>query len=159
KPSTGHGICKKSNIRQSGIARCIACYSQSRNKYSGMSDSIATYTFLPWLRQGVSNKIDPANVTASRATVQVKLKLTGKALQGADLEHEIVRNVELYGPGDIIGIDKKAIVRNEPRNWITNFESNYMPYVEFYDEDFPWRYSPSVVQEHDRLTPWMALVV
>lgn len=124
-----------------------------------MSDSIATYTFLPWLRQGVSNKIDPANVRASRATVQVKLKLTGKALQGADLEHEIVRNVELYGPGDIIGIDKKAIVRNEPRNWITNFESNYMPYVEFYDEDFPWRYSPSVVQEHDRLTPWMALVV
>ncbi len=124
-----------------------------------MSDTIATYTFLPWLRQGISNKIDPANATSSRATIPVKLKVTGTALEGADLEQEILRHVELYGPGDIIGIDKKAIVRNEPRDWITNFESNYMPYVEFYDEDFPWRYSPSVVQAHDRLTPWMALVV
>ncbi|MGI9549639.1 MAG: hypothetical protein ACR2MT_00455 [Aurantibacter sp.] len=124
-----------------------------------MSDTIATYTFLPWLRQGIANKIDPAIATQSRATVQVKLKVTGKALEGADLEQEIIRNVELYGPGDIIGIDTKAIVKNEPRNWITNFESNYMPYVEFYDEDFPWRYSPSVVQPNDRLTPWMALVI
>lgn len=124
-----------------------------------MSDKIGTYTFLPWLRQGIANKIDPSIATASRATIQVKLKVKGTALEGDDLEHEITRNVELYGPGDIIGIDKKAIVRNEPRNWITNYESNYMPYVEFYDEDFPWRYSPSVVKANDRLTPWLTLVV
>lgn len=124
-----------------------------------MSDKIATYTFLPWLRQGIANKIDPSIASESRATIQVKLKVTGTALEGADLEHSITRNVELYGPGDIIGIDKKAIVRNEPRNWITNYESNYMPYVEFYDEDFPWRYSPSVVKANDRLTPWLTLVV
>ncbi|MDT7827759.1 hypothetical protein RQM65_03655 [Pricia sp. S334] len=124
-----------------------------------MSDTIATYTFLPWLRQGIANKIDPGNATTARAVIPVKLKVTGNALEGADLEQEIVRNVALYGPGDIIGVDKKAIVRNEPRDWITNFEANYMPYVEFYDEDFPWRYSPSVPQAHDRLTPWMTLVV
>src|SRR5690554_5156289 len=41
---------------------------------------------------------------------------------------------------------------------MTNFESNYMPYIEFYDEDFPWRYSPSAV-ENDRLKPWLALVL
>ena len=124
-----------------------------------MSDKIATYTFLPWLRQGIANKIDPSIATESRATIQVKLKVKGTALEGVDLEHEITRNIELYGPGDVIGIDKKAIVRNEPRNWITNYESNYMPYVEFYDEDFPWRYSPSVVKANDRLTPWLTLVV
>ncbi len=122
-----------------------------------MSDTIATYSFLPWLRQGIANKISGAS-SGARATILVKLKITGKALTGADLEHEIHRDVSLYGPGDIIGIDKKAIVKNEPRNWITNFESNYMPYIEFYDEDFPWRYSPLPVLG-DRLMPWLALVV
>lgn len=122
-----------------------------------MSDSIATYSFLPWLRQGISNKITGSS-TGARATIPVKLKISGQAVSGPNLEKSLTRNIELYGPGDIIGIDKKAIVKNEPRNWMTNFESNYMPYIEFYDEDFPWRYSPSAVKE-DRLKPWLALVV
>src|SRR5690606_8298695 len=92
-------------------------------------------------------------------TIPVSLKLKGKALEGADLEKTINRQIALYGPGDIIGINKKVIVKNEPRNWITNFEPNYMPYIEFYDEDFPWRYSPLAVDNKDRLKPWLALVV
>src|SRR5690606_8618785 len=96
--------------------------------------------------------------SGARATIPVKLKVTGKGINGTDLTQEINRNVALYGPGDIIGIDKKSIVKNEPHNWITNFESNYMPYIEFYDEDFPWRYSPTAVVQ-DRLMPWLALVV
>ncbi len=123
-----------------------------------MSDEIATYSFLPWLRQGIANKIVSGASSGARATIPVKVKITGKAINGTDIEHEINRNISLYGPGDIIGIDKKSIVKNEPRDWITNFESNYMPYIEFYDEDFPWRYSPSSVKNH-RLTPWLALVV
>ncbi|SKB39539.1 hypothetical protein SAMN05660776_0937 [Salegentibacter holothuriorum] len=124
-----------------------------------MSDTISTYTFLPWLRQGIANKIGTTGSASGRATIPISLKLKGKALQGADLEHTINRQIALYGPGDIIGIDKKAIVKNEPRNWITNFEPNYMPYIEFYDEDFPWRYSPVAVDQKDRLKPWVALVV
>ena len=26
--------------------------------------------------------------------------------------------------------------------WITNFEPNYLAAIDFYDEDFPWRYTP-----------------
>ena len=33
--------------------------------------------------------------------------------------------------------------RTDPRPWITNYESNYLAAVEFYDEDFPWRYTPA----------------
>ncbi|WP_456866182.1 hypothetical protein [Galbibacter sp. BG1] len=125
-----------------------------------MSYTTPTYSFLPWLRQGIANKIVSDASSNARATIPVKLKITGKALDGSDLEHEINRNIALYGPGDIIGIDKKTIVKNEPRNWITNFESNYMPYIEFYDEDFPWRYSPtSPFLSDNRLMPWLALVV
>ena len=48
----------------------------------------------------------------------------------------------------------------EPRHWITNFEPNYLPYIEFYEEDFPWRYTPAApdLAKH-RLRPWLALVV
>ncbi|MBK8565367.1 MAG: hypothetical protein IPN76_18980, partial [Saprospiraceae bacterium] len=33
------------------------------------------------------------------------------------------------------------------------------PYIEFYDEDFPWRYTPAKPGAHHRLRPWIMLVV
>ena len=54
----------------------------------------------------------------------------------------------------------RAIVRTEPRHWITNFESNYLAAVDFYDEDFPWRYTPAAPDGSGlRLRPWITLVV
>ena len=76
-----------------------------------------------------------------------------------ELTHDVARDVALYGPGDIVGIDRRAIVRMEPRDWITNFEPNYLPYIEFYDEDFPWRYTPAAPDGAARLRPWLTLVV
>ena len=75
-------------------------------------------------------------------------------------DQPVHRDVALYGPGDIVGIDRARSSAAEPRHWITNFEPNYLPYVEFYDEDFPWRYTPAAadVGAH-RLRPWIALVV
>jgi hypothetical protein len=121
------------------------------------------YSFLPWLRQGLANKIvandfDP-NVKL-RARIPVELKLTGEGGEGGVLTESISKDLQLYGPGDIVGIDTRAIIRTEPRNWITNFESNYLPFIEFYDEDFPWRHTPAApdVSSH-RLRPWIMLVV
>src|SRR2546425_751775 len=123
-----------------------------------MPSPVATYSFLPWLRQGIANQIQsgPANI---RATVKVKLEITGTGI-GADDVAAVERDVSLYGPGDLVGIEAKAIVRVEPRHWITNFEPNYLPFVEFYDEDFPWRYTPAAPDAGlHRLTPWIALIV
>ncbi|RKS28633.1 hypothetical protein BJ917_1529 [Pseudomonas sp. WPR_5_2] len=126
--------------------------------------TIATYSFLPWLRQGVANTIasadhDPAVKT--RATIDVNLTLAGDPIAGgAELTATISNKVALYGPGDIVGIEQRAIVRTEPRNWITNFEANYIPAIDFYDEDFPWRYTPAASDGTGlRLRPWIALVV
>jgi hypothetical protein len=118
---------------------------------------IANYTFLPWARQGLSNDI--SGQSGNRATVTVNISLSGDKLEGGSLDPPAVpRAVEIYGPGDIVGIDPSAIIKVEPHNWVTNFESNYLAYVEFYDEDFPWRYSPVKPDGH-RLKPWIALVV
>jgi hypothetical protein len=43
---------------------------------------------------------------------------------------------------------------------MTNFEPNYLAAIEFYDEDFPWRYTPSPPDAAGaRLSPWLVLAV
>src|SRR5215208_6350619 len=127
-----------------------------------MSDTLATYTFLPWLRQGLANNItqpDNDNGVKLRASIPIRLTVSATALDNTPVGDKFVPNtIELYGPGDIVGIDTKAIIKTEPRNWITNFEPNYLPYIDFYEEDFPWRYTPAR-QSTDRLRPWLTLVV
>jgi hypothetical protein len=126
---------------------------------------LGSYTFLPWLRQGIANSIDAADLdqgVAARAAIDVRLRVVGTPAGGGEpLREEITKKVELYGPGDIVGIEFSAIIKVEPRDWITNFETNYLPYIEFYDEDFPWRYTPAApsAQNRGRLRPWIMLVV
>ncbi len=129
-----------------------------------MSTPLASYSFLPWLRQGIANNItatdgDPA--IKLRASVSVSINVAGTQTDGSAIAPAAIgQQIVLYGPGDIIGIDSRAIVKTEPGNWITNFESNYLPYIDFYEEDFPWRYTPASPHTNntDRLRPWIMLV-
>ena len=125
-----------------------------------MSDEIGTYTFLPWLREGITNNVTaPTDPADKRGQISVSLKIDGKGIDGgADVSTTVVRDIGLYGPGDIVGIDRKTIVKTEPGNWITNFEPNYLPYIDFADEDFLWRYTPNAAAGN-RLVPWLTLLV
>ena len=122
----------------------------------------SAYSFLPWLRTGIATRITTDPGTAARASIPVRLRISGEAV-GAN-QGTIIRDVEqrlqIYGPGDVISVDPRAISRVEPGQWITNFEPNYLAHIEFYDEDFPWRYSPAAPDGTTRrLRPWLALVV
>jgi hypothetical protein len=118
------------------------------------------YTFLPWLRTGLTTRIRTDPGTAERASINVDLLLSGVPLSGrTPLVKPISQPVQLYGPGDVIGVDQRAITRTEPRTGITNFEPNFLAHIEFADEDFPWRYSPATQDSGHRLAPWLALVV
>jgi hypothetical protein len=122
-----------------------------------------TYSFLPWLRSGVANSIAQADGDTGvkvRASLPLDVTLTGTNLDGSDNSQVVHRDISLYGPGEIVGIESKAVVKVDPRNWITNFEPNYLPYIEFYDEDFPWRYTPAAANfAANRLRPWITLIV
>ncbi|GAB3325631.1 hypothetical protein GCM10027299_24000 [Larkinella ripae] len=113
---------------------------------------LARYTFLPWLRRGIANQLTQA-ATQARARLDVSLVVNG------DNANPLTKTVNLLGPGDVIGINPRMIVRTDPRNLITDFEPNYLASIEFYDEDFPWRYTPDLVQANHRLTPWIFLIV
>jgi len=122
------------------------------------------YSFLPWLRAGIATRIgaDPAATTTSdRASIPVRLLVTGEPrVAGQQLATVVDRMVEIYGPGDVVGLDRRAISRVEPQPAVTNAEPNYLAHIEFYDENLPWRYSPAAPDGVTRrLAPWLALVV
>ena len=120
---------------------------------------VAKYQFQSWARKGISAHINEPDTLGNpaaplppneRASVPI-----GVSINAAP---QTPKNFALIGPGDIIGIHRDMIVRTEPRNWITNVEPNYLAFIEFYDEDFPWRYTPARPQG-DRLRPWLGLLV
>lgn len=115
--------------------------------------AVARYTYLPWLRRGAASAIStPA--TGSRAVIDITLAVNDGVADGA----LISKKFHLTGPGDIIGINRELIVRTEPRAWVTDFEPNYLAFVDFYDEDFPWRHAPAPSTDK-RLVPWLTLLV
>lgn len=125
-----------------------------------MSTPLGTYSFLPWLRNGIAGSITSADLDATvteRASVHVDLTVSG---DGGAVSQPVPKDIALYGPGDIVGLDQRAIVRAEPRHLVTSVEPNYLAHIEFYDEDLPWRYTPAAPDPSRlRLRPWIALVV
>jgi hypothetical protein len=114
--------------------------------------SIGTYSFLPYLREGLANSLQSTG--EARGTFTVDMNVVGDAIT-APVDQQ---KVEIYGPGDVVGIDPRSIVKTDPHGWITNFEPNYLAFIDFYSEDFPWRYTPTP-PSGKRLNTWISLVV
>jgi hypothetical protein len=121
-----------------------------------MTIEVARYQFHSWARRGMSaNIIDVDDLgagtvhTKERAEIEIALEVNAE---------DASKHFALIGPGDIIGINRDMVVRTEPINWITDFEPNYLAFVEFYDEDFAWRYTPAKASG-EKLRPWVALLV
>ncbi len=123
--------------------------------------SFAEYKFSSWARRGISSNIaetDTLGASAGeemeRAKVPVNITLNG-------IGPAITKKFTLVGPGDLTGVIAEMVVRTEPRDGVDDFEPNYLPYIEFYDEDFPWRYTPASTAGPEKLhlRPWLSLVV
>ncbi|MBS0180504.1 MAG: hypothetical protein JSR20_17240 [Nitrospira sp.] len=124
--------------------------------------SNAIYSFLPWYRRGLGGLIGGAlPAGAQRPSVQLTVNVSAEPVGGGTaVTTPVARSIELHGPGDVVGIDPRAVIRKVPGHWVTNAEPNYLASIEFYDEDLPWRYSPEgPTNDGLRLAPWIALVV
>jgi hypothetical protein len=121
--------------------------------------SFGRYQFLSWARRGIATQIaetDTLGAANGNAEERAELALSVKLNSGEPVD----RVLSLIGPGDITGFSTRSIVRTEPLNGIGDYEPNLLPYVEFYDEDFPFRYTPASAANSDRhLRPWLMLVV
>jgi hypothetical protein len=120
-----------------------------------MSDApLGRYHFLTWARRGIGVSVtNPPGPPPSRATLNVELSLS----VDTGTPTPISRPVELFGPGDVIGLDPRHVIKTEPRDSTVNFEPNYLCGIEFDSPDLPWLFTPAAAVG-DRLQPWLALV-
>ncbi|MBZ5506657.1 MAG: hypothetical protein LAO78_14455 [Acidobacteriia bacterium] len=116
--------------------------------------NLAAISFLSWVRQGLAARSGIAGsvgVKDGHLALPVSLSLNGAKLSALP--------VQIYGPGDITGIDAQEIIRTEPPHLMANFEPNYFPFIEFDHPDFPWMFTPANAGAAGTLQPWLCLVV
>lgn len=141
-----------------------------------MAFPVAEYSFVSWLRQGIAASIDQADdfgqnpnagpLGRASVAVDVTLGYTPKGGGAPAALPQVSKNVQILGPIDIAGIKPEAILRTEPYANAVNVTPGELAYIEFYEEDFPWRYTPArpldanedAARRH-RLRPWIALFV
>ena len=130
-----------------------------------MMRPLATYSFLPWLRQGLANKITDQDERPERADARVgarrSSRLTGEPVTGTTaLTADVDRDVRPVRAGRH---RRHRPARDRPHRAARldhQLRAELPAAVEFYDEDFPWRYTPAAPDgARLRLRPWIALVV
>lgn len=120
------------------------------------------YRFMPWARRGLARAHQNADAPGAPLALhpKVTIGLTLQAKQDGAVATAVSGNLDLtlYGPGDIIGLDSRLVVRTDPKPNVTNFEPNYLALVDFDPPDFPWLLTPAR-PNGQRLRPWLVLVV
>jgi len=110
--------------------------------------------YLPYIRRGLgahlkANASDEQRITK---TVQVSVQ-GGEAIQNATVQ------VGLYGPGDVLGFRTSIVNRVHPKNNVGNFPPHLIPFIQFGESDFLWRYSSRKDEGGTYWIPWLALIV
>lgn len=127
---------------------------------SSGTPALGNYHFLAWARRGIgasANNVDSGSLPDRTAlNVQLFLQVQGGAAPNPVSAPPVT--VQVFGPGDVTGVDARIVIRTEPRQFTVNFEPNYLCGIEFDSPDFPWLFTPAA-PNGDRLHPWVALIV
>lgn len=112
----------------------------------------ARYRFLPWVRLGAgSTDVDPLGAgLPAHATRRVTLRVNDR--------RDVPVTTRLHGPGDVVSIDTRLVVRTDPPHLASEFEPNYFPLIELDRPDLPWLFTPATGDGDGRLRPWLVLV-
>ena len=66
---------------------------------------------------------------------------------------------QTLGPGDVLAIDPRVVIRTEPGPYAQGVPANSLVAIEFSRSDFPWMFSPLTPDAQLRLQPWLMLIV
>jgi hypothetical protein len=121
----------------------------------------AELAFSSWLRRGLAagiQRVDGQGPPGFTTEVPLRLEFNDDQRTSPVLT--------LVGPGDIVGLDPRAIVRVFPPGDITDAEAGFFAGLELDQGDLPWRYTPARASGDaaadpatDQLRPWFTLVV
>jgi hypothetical protein len=127
-----------------------------------MEQNNRRYIFFPYLRKGLNayiTEVDDSSLPTEvkqRGSVSLSIQLDCKKEDTVSTRTENVK-LELVGPSDVKGINNNAILQVFPAEGSSCFSNSYMPFVEFFEEDFPWRYTP--LCGNGKLRSWITLIV
>ena len=122
---------------------------------------LGSFSFAAWVRNGLACAIANAP-DGLRAVVPVSFDVIGHPPDATPpfpvVTQPISKDLVMYGPGDVIGIDQAQIVRRFPAPNVFIGDDSTLALIEFNRPDLPWLHSPTPVAG-DRLKPWITLVV
>ena len=139
-------------------------------------EKYATTYYFPWVKKGLGNWISEEDkLTTSeiqkdlwlakhRATLflETHFQNTNAALEEGDEEKSTIikaKEIHFVGPSDITQVFEQAISKVVPKPLSASMAPQYLPYIEFWEPDFPWRFSPVKPDACNRIRPWLALLV
>ena len=97
------------------------------------------------------------NISGPGKRIKVPVKLN---VEIANQQTEaLVKEVSLLGPADVLGINESVIAKTEPAWSSTNFEPSLVPFVEFAEPDFLWRFSTRKSDDGKNWLPWLSLII
>ena len=121
---------------------------------------MSTRLFTSWVRRGAAAvilELDPASGPyTGPATFQPSITL---ARDGAAQAPMPGPQLTLLGPGAVIGVAFKSVVRTDPAHGAKGVEDNFLVQVELARPDLPWMFTPAKQNDSNRLRPWMVLIV
>ena len=153
----------------------------------GLSFGMETESYLPehlfpFVRKGICQEIkekdllgeptDDETLCRERASIEITAKIAAgisendidpqkieneKNFQANETVISEIKSIKIVGPGDILSINSNAVMNVSPANGDDSFSRDYYPYIEFWDADFAWRYTPAAAKD-EMLRPWIALV-
>lgn len=118
---------------------------------------------LKYLRKGLISSVKEGSSVAKdtkRAQIDVDLKFQVKNVNSGRVENKVLpgKKIELLGPADVKSLTSQAICRVSPAaSGDVRLNASYRPYMEFYEEDLPWRYTPFAPGDSS-FYPWMRLI-
>lgn len=119
-----------------------------------------SYQFLPWVRSGLAATLTDRDTLGAGVPGRARLGVNVRvSRQSGATPMSVGRELSVLGPGDVVGIDVRQVIRTDPRRGATDAEPNYLVQVEFDRPDLPWLFTPAAPTTTDRLRPWLVLVV
>lgn len=120
-----------------------------------MNEILAKFRLFSHVHKGLTTSTTAGN----SGDISVKLSVKREAKQDSDTKIGTVnKSLKMFGPGDIIGIDQRIIIRTSPKKHINNFESTSLVAIEFSRPDFPWMFTPQP-PKNGKAKPWLVLIV
>lgn len=112
--------------------------------------------YLPWVRTGLIGAVDTADSLTGPLPTRAEFTVTTAVGQGEGESGSL--RLRVNGPGEVLSLDRRLVIRTEPADGAGEAEPNYFCSVEFSVPDLPWLFTPAG-PNGDRLRPWFVLVV